>query len=170
MKKSIKFYILCLFSVVFSGLNGWSQDQVYNLDLQSSIDIALEKSFDMKILRADLAESKYNLQTAVRRFRTHLDLDITLPDYSESIGELRDSTGLSYFPVKQFKYSSNLNLWQALPTDGRVYVSSGFTNTDDLRVGEEEKLFRLNTRIGIQQPLEALYSYSEIRSSLKRAR
>jgi outer membrane protein len=145
-----------------------AQEQIYQLDLQGSIDIALNQSYTIKMIKAELEEAGYNLKSATSRLRTHLDLALIAPDYTETISQWEDSTGIHYFPVKKLNYSSNLRLWQPLPTDGRIYIASGLYNTDDYN--KDEKLFMLNTRIGFEQPIRALFSYNEIKSAFKRAK
>lgn len=167
MKKLNRFPLL--FSVLFLFVFPFflQAQQVYELDINKSIDIALEKSYTIKVLKADLAVAEYSLQSATRSFRTHMNLQLTIPNYTETISQWEDSSGINYFPVKQLSYSSGANLWQPLPTDGRIYFSSAVYNTDDYN--KDEKLLRFNNRIGLEQPLEALYSYNEIRSEFKKA-
>ncbi|MFO7656175.1 MAG: TolC family protein [Bacteroidales bacterium] len=163
IRKNFIFIVLIYCSVFLS-----AQQQIYELDLQKSIDIALEKSYTIKTLKADLKVAEYNLQSANRSFRTHLDLVLTVPNYAESLRKWEDSTGISYYPIKQMNYSGYVNLWQPLPTDGKISLTSGLDNTDDFM--EDKKSFAFSNRIEFEQPIEALYSYNRIRSEFKRAK
>jgi outer membrane protein TolC len=54
-----------------------------------------------------------------------------------------------------------------LPTDGNIYIRSGLSDYDDFN--GNERLFNMNTRLGLTQPIDALYGYNSIRSSYKQA-
>jgi outer membrane protein len=146
----------------------FSQVPVHQLNLQSSIDLVLEQSHTIRILKADLEEAEYTLRSATSRFRTHLTYEMTLPNYTETVSQWEDSSGVHYFPVKKLSYSSRFHLWQPLPTDGRIYIASGMYNIDDFN--KDKKSLMLNTRVGFEQPLSALFSYNEIKSGFKQAK
>jgi outer membrane protein len=148
---------LCLFS-----------QEMHRLDLQKSIELAGMRSHEMRVLKEGLEQSKYELRSATSRFRTHVDMDLVLPNFTETITEWEDSTGILFFPQKQLRFSSYLNVNQPLPTDGYVFLRSGFYNIDDYN--KSDRLTYLNSRIGFRQPLTALYSYNHIRSEFKRAK
>jgi outer membrane protein TolC len=141
--------------------------QVYQLDLDRSIALAVEKSHSMRILKEGLKQSEYELRAATSNFKTHVDLDLGIPNYTETISQWEDSTGINFFPVKQLRFSSYMTIDQPLPTDGNIYVRAGFYNLDDR--DRSERLTHINSRIGFSQPLTALYSYNNIRSEFKRA-
>lgn len=158
--------ILLLFALSIS--QGAFPQELHHLDLQRSIALASVRSHDMRVLKEGLEQSKYELRSATSRFKTHVDLDLVLPNYTETITEWEDSTGILFFPIKQLRYSSYLNINQPLPTDGYVFLRSGFYNVDDHN--KSDRLTYLNSRIGFRQPLTALYSYNHIRSEFKRAK
>jgi outer membrane protein TolC len=157
---SLSFLIFCCFSA--------KSQEIFELDLNKSIEIAKDKSFDMLQLKQDLSIATYNLRAATNRFKTNMNIDFKIPDYNESMSQLMDSTGLHYFPVRTTSYSSNLNINQPLPTDGNVYIRSGVSNTDDLITSRRSFLY--GTRVGVTQPIEALYIYNNIRSEFKKAK
>jgi outer membrane protein len=154
--------LLILFSVAYA------QQEVYQLDLKKSLAIAREKSHKMKLLKEEVKQSEYNLKAATASFKTHIDLELTTPSYTETIRKWEDSTGIDYFPVKQLEYAGDLTINQPLPTDGRIYISSGLLNTEDYE--ESEKSMRVFSRVGFYQPIEAFYSYNHIRSSFREAK
>ncbi len=139
----------------------------YELDLERSIEIAKQKSHQMLILNQVLAQAGYELKAATSKLKTHIDLNMTLPDYTETIRQYEDSTGITFFPVRQLRYNGNLVVSQPLPTDGQLYVSSGLDNVLDYY--KEESLMRMDLRLGLYQPLSALYAYNSIRSEFKKA-
>lgn len=141
--------------------------ETYLLDLEKSIVIAKQKSFDMLRLKQDLKIAEYNLKSATSRFKTHIDLNLVSPQYTETVRQFEDSTGLSFYPVKQLNYSGNLIINQSLPTDGNIYIRSGLSDYDDFN--GNERLFNMNTRLGLTQPIDALYGYNSIKSSYKQA-
>lgn len=145
-----------------------SPAETYVLDLQKSIDIAKERSYEMLTLKQDLLIAQYNLDNATSRFRTHVNLDLTTPDYKESVNRFQDSTGIYFYPVRQLSYTGQLEINQPLPTDGRIYVQSGISGDDDLL--DDARGMYMNTRLGLTQPLTALYGYNNIRSSYKQAK
>ncbi|MFM2291064.1 MAG: hypothetical protein RIS29_877 [Bacteroidota bacterium] len=140
---------------------------VYNLDLEKSIAIAKEKSYTMLGLSQDLKIAEYNLKSATAKFRTHINLNFTAPEYSNILQRDQDSTGVTYYPLRQINYSGNVIINQPLPTDGYIYIRTGMENTDDLK--DKIRTSYMNTRIGITQPLDALYGYNNIKSGFKKA-
>jgi len=141
--------------------------ETYILDLDKSIYIAKNKSLGMLSLEQDLKIAEYNLKSATSRFKTHVDLNLVTPQYTETVRQFEDSTGITFYPVKQLNYQSNLQINQPLPTDGRIYIQSGLSNYDDYN--SNQRLMNMNTRLGLTQPLDALYGYNSIRSAFKQA-
>ncbi len=158
--------LLLPFIVLFFSLNA-AKAETYNLDLAKSIEIAKEKSYTMKNLVQDFKIAEYNLKSATSRFRTHIDLNFVAPEYTETIRKDEDSTGISFYSVRQLQYETNLIVNQPLPTDGNIYIRSGLANYDDLNSNSRSSY--LSTRFGLTQPIDALYGYNSIKSSLKQA-
>lgn len=144
------------------------QAEVYHLDLAQSIVIAKDKSFDMLSLQQDLKISEYNLKSTTAGLKTHIDLNFTLPEYTETIRSFEDTAGISYYPIRQLNYSGSLTVNQPLITDGRIYLTGGLTNTDDIY--NDKRLMNMSTRIGFSQPLDAFYGYNNTRSQLRQAK
>jgi outer membrane protein TolC len=141
--------------------------EVYTLDLEKSIEIAKQKSYQMLILNQVLAQAGYQLKAATSKLKTHIDLNMTLPDYAETIRSYEDSTGITFFPVQQLRFNGELTVSQPLPTDGQLYMSTGLDNLLDYY--KDESLTRMNLQLGLYQPLSALYAYNSIRSEFKKA-
>ncbi len=141
--------------------------ETYHLDLDKSIEIARSKSSRMLMLEQDLRIAEYNLKAATSKFKTHIDLNFVLPQYTETIRQFEDSTGISFYPVKRMQYEGNISVNQPLPTDGYVYMRSGLSNYDDFFT--DNRSTYLNTRFGFVQPLDAFYGYNSIKASFKQA-
>jgi len=140
--------------------------ETYKLTLEGSIELAKKKSYNMQLLEQDLKIAEYNLKSATSALKTNIKMDITMPNYTAAVMQKSDSAGI-YYSVKGLTYSSALTINQPLPTDGNVYIQSGLSTSryysDDLRSSN------MSTRIGITQPIDALYGYNALKSSIKRA-
>ena len=104
---------------------------VHHLDLETSIELAKQQSNNMLILKEQLKGASYNLKAATSQFKTHINVDVTMPQYTETIRQWEDSTGISFYPVRQNQMNSYLNINQPLPTDGYLYIRSGIQNFID---------------------------------------
>ncbi len=145
-----------------------SAKNIRHLTLEECQQIARKNSYQMRRLIEDFKIARYQLNSARNRFKTQINFTAQLPNYSETISSLQDSTGLHYFPLKQANFSGNLQISQPLPTDGNIYLATGIYHVQDYF--RHEQSFRLNTRIGLEQPIEAFYAYNRLQSALKLAR
>ncbi|HOG05555.1 MAG TPA: TolC family protein [Paludibacter sp.] len=161
MSNKLSIILLCL-------VMGFAVEaETYHLDLEKSIELAKSKSYSMMRLEQDLKIAEYNLKAATSRFKTHIDLNFVTPQYTETVRQYEDSTGISFYPIKQMNYQGNISVNQPLPTDGYFYARSGLSNYDDYF--RDLRSTNLNTRLGFVQPLHAFYGYNTIRSSFKQA-
>lgn len=161
---------LLITSLVLGFLNQMSpifSQEIYTLDLQQSIEIAKEKSHQMLILKQVLAQAGYELKAATSRLKTHIDLNLTVPDYTQTVRKFEDSTGSTFYSVNQLSYNGNILISQPLPTDGQLYLSTGLDNMLDY--DKNERLTRMDARLGFNQPLIAFYAYNSIRTEFKKA-
>ena len=149
-------------------IKGVYSQEIYELDLQKSIEIAKQKSHQMLILNQVLAQAGFELKAATSRLKTHIDLNLTVPDYTETIRQFEDSAGITFYPVQQLRYNGSVMVSQPLPTDGQFYVSTGLDNLMDYY--KDERLTRLDVRLGFVQPLSAFYVYNRIRTEFKKAK
>ncbi len=149
-------------------LKGIYAQEIYELDLQKSIEIAKQKSHQMLILNQVLAQAGYELKAATSKLKTHIDLNLTVPDYTETIRQFEDSAGITFYPVQQLRYNGSVMVSQPLPTDGQFYLSTGLDNLMDYY--KDERLTRLDVRLGFVQPLSAFYVYNRIRTEFKKAK
>lgn len=167
MGKTLAMFILVLFCTVKPSFSQEQIRQIHLLDLEGSISIAKIKSYDMLSLKEDLRIAEYNLKSATSRFKTNVDLNLTLPDYRKEIETYTDSEGnMTLYTSRKSTYNGALVISQPLPTDGDIYFSSSLRNIDNYL--SSGRIMTLNSQIGITQPVNALY-YSEIRSEYKRA-
>lgn len=139
----------------------------YHLTLEQSIEIAKKKSYSMLRLEQDLKIAEYNLKSATSRLKTHINMNLTTPEYTETIRQWEDSTGISFYSVQQLNWAGNVIINQPLPTDGNISLQTGLTSYDDYNTDIRSSTF--NTRLQFRQPIDALYGYNSIKSTLKRA-
>jgi len=160
---------LLLLSLAIIGQINLLCAETYVLDLEKSIELAKNKSYEMQRLKQSLKIAAFNLKSTTSSFKTHVDLNLVSPQYTETIEQYQDSNGISFFPIKQLNYQGNLTINQPLPTDGRLYIKSGLSDIDDYNF--DKRSMYLNTQLGLTQPLDALYGgYNTIKSSYKKAK
>src|SRR6056297_2900361 len=78
--------------------------EVYELNLDKSLERAMNQSYRMRTLREDLKQAEFQLKAATHMFRTNVDLNFTLPNYTETIQQFQDSLGTYYTHLKQSIY------------------------------------------------------------------
>jgi len=140
--------------------------ETYQLDLEKSIEIAKEKSFEMLSLKQDLKIAEYNLNFATSKFKTHVNLTLETPLFEDKVDQQKDSSGIHYYPTKNLQFTGNLAINQPLPTDGNISLSSYVSNLDDYI--HDSRSFDLNTTLRLSQPVNSLY-YNNIKSGFKQA-
>jgi len=160
--KKISTIILVLLLNQYAGAQ-----KIYDLDLESSILLAKAQSNRMMILQQRLKRASYDLKSVRSSLKTHVSLDLTLPQYTETIKQWEDSLGISYYPVRQNQVNSYLTINQPLPTDGYLYIRSGAQNYVDLNA--DDRVTQVTSSIGLRQPIDAFYGYNSIRSAYKQA-
>lgn len=165
MKKLIKYSSL-VFLALSLALHLQAQE-TYHLDLNTSIAIAKKQSNSMQILQQRLRMAEYQLKAATSGFKTHVSMDMILPQYTETIRQYEDSLGISFYPVKQNQMNAYLTVDQPLPTDGSIYLRTGLQNVIDYNF--EDRLTQVTASIGFRQPIEAFYGYNRLKLSYKQA-
>ena len=141
--------------------------QIYHLSLEESIEIAKKQSYEIQNLLQENIIAENNLKAATAQLRTNINLDFTLPQYTETVREWEDSTGISFYSIQTLRGIGNLSIYQPLPTDGRVYINTGLSSVNDYNT--DRRATQFNTRIGLMQPLNSFWGYNQIRSQLKTA-
>lgn len=162
LKKSLPAIISFLFTI-----SSFSQ-QIYNLDLESSIELAKEKSKTMLILQQNLKKALYDLKAATSSFKTHVSVDFVLPQYTETIRQWEDSSGISFYPVRQNQVNSYLTINQPLPTDGYLFIRSGVQSFVDYYANDRNA--QITSSIGLRQPVEAFFGYNQLRLGYRQAK
>lgn len=142
--------------------------ETYLLTLQESIDLAKEKSFTMRNLQENLKIAEYNLKSATSSLKTHIDLSLTMPEFNQTVRTWDDTTGVSFYSIKRMDYGGMVTVNQPLITNGNIYWETSLNSYDDYYSRDRSATF--NTRLRLRQPIDALYGYNAIRSSLKSAR
>ena len=160
MKNFLFFSLICCITAINA--------QIYQLSLEESIEIAKAQSFEIQILMQEKIIAENDLKAATASLRTNLTMSFVLPQYTETIQERHDTTGIYFFPIKTLRGTGNLNLVQPLPTDGMVFVTTGLSSITDYYFDRRATTF--STRVGLSQPLNSFWGYNSIRADLQRAR
>lgn len=122
----------------------------------------------MLILKQRMEGASYNLKAATSQFKTHVDLAMTVPQYTETIRQWEDSSGISFYPVRQNLVGGNLIVTQPLPTDGSLFIRSGIQYLADYN--ENNLSSQLTSSIGLRQPIEAIFGYNNLKLGYNQAR
>jgi len=144
-----------------------SSQQIYNLDLESSIELAKERSKIMLKLNESLKQASFDLKAATSSLKTHVNMNLTIPQYTETVNQFQDSAGISFYPVRQNQLSSTLTINQPLPTDGFLYITSGAESFADYYAHDRNA--QISSSIGLQQPIAAFFGYNQLQMGFKQA-
>jgi len=165
MKDPMKYALIILVaSALFSPMHA---QEIHRLDLDASIAIAKKQSNSMQILQQRLRMAEYQLRAATSNYKTHVNLDMVMPRFTETVKQWEDSLGISFYSVRQNQMNAYLTVSQPLPTDGRLFLSSGVQNVADYNY--EDRLTQITASIGLSQPIEAFYGYNDLRLSYRQA-
>ena len=140
----------------------------YLLTLEESIELAKEKSYTMRNLKEELKIAEYNLKSATSSLKTHIDFNLKMPEFNQTVRTWDDTTGVSFYSIKRMDYGGMITINQPLITNGNIYWETGLNSYDDFYNQDRSATF--NTRLRLRQPIDALYGYNAIRSSLRSAR
>lgn len=165
MKIPIRYLLLSI--IVFCLFSPGRAQEVIRLDLSTSIALAKSQSNSMQILQQRLLMADYQLKAAKSNFKTHVDLDMIMPRYTETVRQWEDSLGISFYPVSQNQMNAYLTVSQPLPTDGSLFFSSGLQNVIDYNY--DDRLTQVSSSIGFRQPIEAFYGYNNRKLTYKQA-
>lgn len=141
---------------------------IHELDLETSILLAKDQSREMRLLRLRTESASYALKSALSAIRTNVDLELTVPRYSETMRQFEDASGISYYPVKQTTMSGSLIINQPLPTDGRLFIRSGAQSVVD--INDNSRNAQMSSSIGLSQPIAAIFGYNTNRLAFKQAK
>ena len=143
------------------------------LTLQDAIDLALEKSYDMKSLLLTMVQSEQGLVAARNSFKTNVRMTLDSPNWSESVSAVRVPDALPvYNSMGSLTYRGTMNVTQPLPTNGTITLSSQFTGTKeatylgDTRNKLRRSDFLSSLSIRLAQPL---FTINRIQLDLKNA-
>ncbi|MFB6319587.1 TolC family protein [Saccharicrinis sp. FJH54] len=161
-------FILTAVILCASGLKA-QKPEVHLLDLETSIAIAKMSSYDILILRQNIKMAEFNLKATTSSLKTHVDMDMQVPGFSNTIYEFRDPTGVvSYNPLKTNALSGRLRVTQPLPTDGNIFLEANPSVITDYT--NDTRTSRFNTAVRLNQPLNAFFGYNDIQTNFKTAK
>lgn len=164
---NIKILILTIFLFVF-GLYPIKSQDIHHLDLETTIEIAKRQSPTMLSLMRQVKIASNNLKAALASYKPQINMNLTLPQYSETINKFEDSSGISFYPIRQSHMSSSLSIRQRLPTDGNLSISGNLSNYTDYFT--DNRSGRFSTSIGLTQPIAAFFGVNNYKISLKQTR
>ena len=90
---------LCMAFVGFT-----ASADTYMLSLEESIELAKEKSYTMRNLKEELKIAEYNLKSATSSLKTHIDFNLTMPEFNQTVRTWDDTTGVSFYSIKRMDY------------------------------------------------------------------
>lgn len=146
-----------------------SGNEIYNLTLERSIDIAKQQSYRMQNLQYtyDIAAQSYKV--AISGQRTSVTMDMNLPTYNKGVGDYTDDHGnVRYYSIESLRMGGSMRVNQPLPTNGRIYFDTDYSTTNDY--SNDRRRGSVDFGIGLSQPIDALYGYNASRAAIKRAK
>jgi outer membrane protein len=143
------------------------------LSLNNAINIALEKSYQMKSLRLSLIRVEENLTAAKGRFKTNADLRMNVPSWQETVSEISVPNSLPVFNTTgRIRYEGVLDVNQPLPTDGTITLRSMAYHRDvstylaNLDTDQERREMYTSISLQFNQPL---FTINRLKLGLKNA-
>ena len=101
------------------------------LTLEDAIDIALEKSYEMKSLHLAVIAAEERLVAAKGRFKTNAEMNMDIPSWRESVTSIPVQDALPVFNTTgTVRFEGQLNIIQPLPTDGNLTLTSRMYHND----------------------------------------
>lgn len=141
--------------------------ETYQLDLNTSIEIAKLRSYEMLMLKQELKKSEYYLKSATSQYKTHINMEARGPNLSNDVISRIRNDEVEIVETSTFSYGGDIQIYQPLPTNGRIYITSSVYNTDYLSKNFRD--YQIGSRIGISQPINSLFGYNNLKASLQNA-
>ncbi len=142
------------------------------LTLDDAIEIALEKSYNMKLLKLSVLRTQEDLIAAKGRFRTRALMDFDVPNFTERLTGIQQGYGFTiYNTMGAYRYQGNLNIIQPLPTNGELRISSSLYHLKEsfLTLADTDtttRRFSTSISLNFTQPL---FTINNLKYGLKRA-
>ncbi|MBT7094733.1 MAG: hypothetical protein HN936_15900, partial [Bacteroidetes bacterium] len=83
--------------------------EIHHMDLGTAIEVAKQQSPTMLSLMRQVDVASYNLKATNSRFKTRVSMNVTLPQYNETINKYEDSLGITFYPIRQSYMSTSLS-------------------------------------------------------------
>jgi outer membrane protein TolC len=165
------FLILCFFATFLSAQE--AEQPLQLLKLGDAISIALEKSYEMKVVRLDRLSAEKNLAYRKGNFKMRMDASFNVPNTSQGVQEISREGQLPVYESRgSTNYLANLSITQPLPTDGwlRLEGETYYNRQSYWDYGAQQMLKRndvlTSTSLRLNQPL---FTLNELKTELKRA-
>lgn len=144
------------------------------LSLEKSIEIALMDSYDAKNLELTLVQAEQSVAAAKGRFKTKSELDLSIPDFGETVRGVQDNAGdlPIYGTYGGLEWRGDLGIRQPLPTNGSLgFVATLYRRGDSYydpisEATSESRTYFNSFRLEFAQPL---FLPNTLKLSLERA-
>ena len=157
LRKSLVLIVLFFSILIFD-----SSAETFFLDLEITRKLALENNPDIVRSKMDIEIAKASYSESRARLFPSLSLDLTTPNFNESISEqyvfqpASQEYAWQWVNTGELRYTGSLNLEQSLPTGGNFNISSilykrdyNYGSENDNSVTEYSNAIRFS----VQQPL-----------------
>ena len=131
MNRNFKFVWILVFIFFFSAEVTFCETPIV-LGLERSIDIALNRGYNIKTLREGVRSSTERLRAARAGLRSYSNLSFDVPSYSESINQMLDAfTNKDVFEKKgTFQNQAQFEISQPFSTNGTLSLVGTYFRND----------------------------------------
>ncbi len=169
-----KLLIACwMLALIWPGGALRSQAEPVKLTLGQALELALEKSYDSRVIRLTLIQAEQNVKASRGRFRTRINMQLNAPAFEERVQQVRiPDENPFYNTIGSLQWQNLLTITQPLPTDGTVSLRTNLFQTresiyrDQLDQTDKDKRFYTSMRLTLNQPL---FVPNNLRLGLERA-
>jgi len=131
--KFISTFLLLFFVIPVSNIES-AELSIKTLTLEECINIALEKSFEIRFLQSDLERDEQNASSWRAYLRSNAHINFYLPTFSQEFEEVYDSEAdiFKFVYTKRNKYLTNLTINQPISTNGNFSLNYAFFYEEQL--------------------------------------
>jgi outer membrane protein len=160
MRTMIPAAFLLLFIGLFAPLLPAQEEKPVTLTLNNAIELALEKSYDARVVRLRLIQAEQNVNAQKGQFRTQISMRLDAPDFQEDVQSFRLPDEVPYYnTVGSLRWQNRLSITQPLPTNGNIRLSTNIYQIresvfkDQLDITEKAERFYTSLRLEFNQPI-----------------
>ena len=95
------------------------QEKPVTLTLNNAIELALEKSYNARMVHLRLIRAEENVKAQKGQFKTQISMRLDSPDFQEQVQSFRIPDEVPYYnTVGSLRWQNRLSITQPLPTNG----------------------------------------------------